>query len=175
MIDDIRNLQNKIKIISKKLKSITTKQINQKRIIDALKDLIDFYFRHVREALLDKHVQTDILDIIDSQMHNLLEATHKSTSKTVYLNHFSEIQKHVIQLEKMVLINPSSLKSSSHNDHTDITIIETLNKLLPSAASAYKQAVHDMKDDIRFSWRGPATDFREALREYLDYLALMMK
>lgn len=44
-------------------------------------------------------------------------------------------------------------------------------KILPSAASSYRQAIVDLREEKRYSWRGPATDFREALRETLDYLA----
>lgn len=53
----------------------------------------------------------------------------------------------------------------------DQRIIEHLRTRLPSAALSYQQAVHDLRAPKRHSWRGPATDLREALRETLDHLA----
>src|SRR5690606_26559968 len=38
-------------------------------------------------------------------------------------------------------------------------------------AMSYEQALIDLRTEDRLSWRGPATDLREALREVLDKLA----
>jgi hypothetical protein len=43
--------------------------------------------------------------------------------------------------------------------------------LLPSAAQSYQQALIDLADPKRQSFRGPAHELREALREVLDHLA----
>jgi hypothetical protein len=53
----------------------------------------------------------------------------------------------------------------------DEQIIAKLDVLVPSAALSYKQAVLDLKDNDRISFRGPALELREALREILDHLA----
>lgn len=53
----------------------------------------------------------------------------------------------------------------------DEKIISKLDALVPSAALSYKQAVLDLGDDNRLSFRGPALELREALREILDHLA----
>jgi hypothetical protein len=50
-------------------------------------------------------------------------------------------------------------------------IIGMLEALVPSAARSYEQAILDLKDDSRVSFRGPALELREALREILDHLA----
>jgi hypothetical protein len=50
-------------------------------------------------------------------------------------------------------------------------MITTLKALLPSAALSYEQALLDLSQEQRLSWRGPAADLREALRETLDHLA----
>jgi hypothetical protein len=42
---------------------------------------------------------------------------------------------------------------------------------VPSAAQSYKQAILDLTDSSRVSFRGPALELREALREILDHLA----
>ncbi len=53
----------------------------------------------------------------------------------------------------------------------DDEIIKKLDALVPSSAMSYKQAMLDLKDDTRVSFRGPALELREALREILDHLA----
>jgi Predicted pPIWI-associating nuclease len=53
----------------------------------------------------------------------------------------------------------------------DDDIIRKLDALVPSAALSYKQAILDIRDDTRASFRGPALELREALREILDHLA----
>lgn len=53
----------------------------------------------------------------------------------------------------------------------DEKIVAKLTDLVPSAALSYKQALLDLEDSSRISFRGPALEFREALREILDYLA----
>jgi hypothetical protein len=50
-------------------------------------------------------------------------------------------------------------------------IYNALLKVTPSAAMAYKQAVIDLVDRNRISYRGVANEFRETLRETLDSLA----
>ena len=42
---------------------------------------------------------------------------------------------------------------------------------MPAAALSYQQAIADLADDGRASFRGPALELREALRETLDHLA----
>jgi len=69
-------------------------------------------------------------------------------------------------------------KSAGRKTPTDQMIIDTLKEVCPSAAAAYSQALEDLGDEHRESWRGPATDLREALRETLAVLApddLVMK
>ena len=53
----------------------------------------------------------------------------------------------------------------------DLEIISRLDTLVPTAALSYKQAIIDLGDDSRISFRGPALELREALREVLDHLA----
>jgi hypothetical protein len=50
-------------------------------------------------------------------------------------------------------------------------IVTKLKEVCPSAAGAYEQGVRDLAGPERLSYRGPATEMREALRETLDALA----
>ncbi len=50
-------------------------------------------------------------------------------------------------------------------------IVETLDGLVPTAAASYKQALNDLRDSRRSSFRGTASELRECVREVLDHLA----
>ena len=67
---------------------------------------------------------------------------------------------------------PSSVKAEvALNTEEDAQTLQKLDALVPSAALSYKQAILDIADDSRVSFRGPALELREALREILDHLA----
>ena len=53
----------------------------------------------------------------------------------------------------------------------EVQIIETLQSLVPTAALSYQQAIRDLADSTRVSYRGPAAELREVLREVCDHLA----
>lgn len=77
------------------------------------------------------------------------------------------------QADIVKLLPPSNSLKTEAFAHTkeDEQIIEKLHVLVPSAALSYKQAILDLGDDSRVSFRGPALELREALREILDHLA----
>ena len=67
---------------------------------------------------------------------------------------------------------PRSAKREAVILSTDeMSILETLDRLIPSAAASYRQGLADIKGDDRLSYRGTAAELREALRETLDHLA----
>ncbi len=78
----------------------------------------------------------------------------------------------IMLIAQELLPPPNSVKAEvvAHTEE-DEQIISKLDALVPSAALSYKQAILDLKDDSRVSFRGPALELREALREILDHLA----
>jgi hypothetical protein len=77
----------------------------------------------------------------------------------------------LVEAEKRLLAAAGVGTAASAGDATDRQIIETLRRLVPSAALAFEQGLIDLATQNRLSWRGPATDLREAMREAVDYLA----
>jgi hypothetical protein len=55
---------------------------------------------------------------------------------------------------------------AAHSDE-DLQVIKRLEAVVPSAALSYDQAIRDLGDNDRISFRGPALELREALREVL--------
>jgi len=103
-------------------------------------------------------------------MHRLLETAQRHSNSGTYRATLKELDRQLHKAEKQALVAGSSGRVS-HHEPVDQLILTTLAGLLPSAARSYEQALTDLKAPERLSWRGPATDFREALREALDHLA----
>jgi hypothetical protein len=74
-------------------------------------------------------------------------------------------------IQKLLPPIGNSKSDSQAHSNEDNAIIELLRELVPSAALSYKQAILDLADKKRVSFRGPALEFREALREALDFIA----
>src|SRR5437764_5186383 len=68
-------------------------------------------------------------------------------------------------------LNRGIMNALANINEEDERIKGTLEGLVPSAALSYRQAIIDLADDTRISFRGPALELREALRETLDHLA----
>ena len=170
MIESIRTLQELVNNLNVSLKKIKSTQVYQKNIIKLSKDIVDMYFRNTRERLTSTSINSDVISEIDKNMHALLEATHKRSSLSNYRKLLSKIKTHLLEIEKVGLVASGNI-NKFQLAHVDKRIIDTLQKLVPSSALSYEQALIDIQGSERLSWRGPATDFREALRECLDYLA----
>jgi hypothetical protein len=71
------------------------------------------------------------------------------------------------------LLPTSSIAKAETTTFTDEDdeIIRRLDVLVASAAQSYRQAILDLRDENRVSFRGPALELREVLREVLDHLA----
>jgi hypothetical protein len=102
-------------------------------------------------------------------MQALLQLCHKSGSVQKYRDLLKKAKSELARLDTQLVSSPSSVDAGA--TAIDTRIIETLKSLVPSAALSYEQALRDLKLEDRLSWRGPATDLREALRETLDHLA----
>lgn len=170
MIDKIRDLISDIDTLLRNINSIKTERVSQKPILTPTVDLVDKYFRSVRDILIHGKLSQEHISECDSLMQNLLELTHKRSYKRAYVANIRSLRQVILTIEKLALIQ-TSLPNERSLEKTDLLIISTLSKMVPSAALSYEQAIKDLSTNNRTSWRGPATDLREALRETLDYLA----
>jgi hypothetical protein len=162
--ENVESIRLQIKQIRSMLNRVKSVQVSQKGVLDAVKDMVKYYFDQLRPRLAVESAET-----IDSLMHALLESANKYTSKTVYGRHLRSLAVELISLEK-VLLQPPLVKDVGFNQ-IDIDILQTLRDVSLSAALSYEQGLLDLRAESRLSWRGPATDLREALRETLDVLA----
>lgn len=149
----------------------STGQLHSQKQRDDLRLLVERYFNDVRPTLVSKQEQDDSIKPIDEKMQELLVLCHKRSMVKRYQQTLATAKQFLIAVDSQAVSSVGRISSKKVMDVVDVEIIGTLQSMVPSAALSYEQAAIDMQSDKRLSWRGPATDLREALRETLDHLA----
>ena len=155
----------------KELNKANSPQLNSQNRRNSLRTLVEEYFNDIRTVLMGASEQDEDVANVDKLMQELLVLCHKRGSVKRYQTLLSKARKGLIVLDARIVASPGTANTNQVANNADILIIQTLNQFIPSAALSYRQALLDLQADQQFSWRGPATDLREALRETLDHLA----
>lgn len=171
MLDDLRGLQDALLRFERDLVQLKATTVTRASMLTTAKAIVDDYFRHVRGNLSSGVALAGSLTALDSSMQSLLDCTHRRTQTVAFRRLVKDLRTKLFAQEKDVLATAGAGVAAAVGDSTDKLIIDTLRSLVPSAALAYEQGLIDLAEDTRLSWRGPATDFREAMRETLDHLA----
>lgn len=163
---DVSLLISKIESTAKEIRLSGNKQIFSKGVKLQLHEIASHYFSYVHElAMLTTSGGSD-LDQIFQEIH---ASSRKNPSKSRCLFLLKTAKTALIGIEGHSISKSATQRHRS--TPADELIITTLNDICPSASLAYQQALADCSNGQRLSWRGPATDLREALRETLDVLA----
>jgi Predicted pPIWI-associating nuclease len=136
----------------------------------ALRSLVERYFREIHPELTKSGLVQSALGPVDAEMQTLLALCHKQGSVRTYKGLLQSIKRYLVEIDSG-LVSANSAARVSERAPVDSRIVATLKDLLPGAALSFQQALTDLDREERLSWRGPATDLREALRETLDHLA----
>lgn len=72
---------------------------------------------------------------------------------------------------RQVVEEVSKSRNARITNALDLRVIDALREKSPGAADAYEQALIELEGEDKLSWRGPASDLREALRVALDCMA----
>lgn len=166
----VRELTTALRALRSSTRRIRTRQLSQDPPRDAARASVDSYFRSLRPVLIDAGIPVDHLRDTDQAMQRLLSFSNRSPLVSTFLTSIDNSLACIESLENEALLVPPR-PSSSGLQPIDELILRTLKDLKQSAAVSYEQAVRDLEAATRLSWRGPATDLRESLRETLDYLA----
>lgn len=171
MLESLRKYRASLDAFRKRLGRLAAQHVNVAADKEEALRLVDEYFRTIREQLRLLGFTPERLGTLDTSMQQLLELSHRRSPREAYKSLLSSISRHLLDTEKEALTLPMRPGANSTVDPLDAKILATLSNLLPSAARSYEQALSDLVGPDRLSWRGPATDLREALRETLDHLA----
>lgn len=166
-------LRNYIQEVEKARKDLNRVkgQLQSQKHRDELRQLVEKYFNMVRPSLISSQEQVQSIKITDDLMQELLINCHKRSMAKLYKNILISAKKSLIELDSQTVAAAGKIPDKDEMNFLDTQILETLQSIVPSAALSYAQAISDIRSENRRSWRGPATDLREALRETLDYLA----
>lgn len=127
------------------------------------------YFESVRGELQVVQSRPGLCEEIDFVVQALLQLATAPGKKRSYLRHLKELRAYL--LEVTVDIMQSRGTPRLVLSETERSILETLASMLPVSAASYEQALRDLSQGGRVSWRGTATELREVLREVMDHLA----
>lgn len=164
-------LQRRAKALERVFQKVRTNQLNNQEIKNDIRVFVQYYFRDFRAAYIQNGRAENDLSITDTYMQDLLRCAQKRTLMSVCKRTMKEINTALHELEMKSIMPVLSEKGSTSDDIRYLKILDTLQKINSSAAISYEQALKDLNDNDRKSWRGTAVEFREALREVLDKLA----
>jgi len=167
MDEVIHRLRTNVRGLKKAIGRNATKQIRANSVKEKVRSLVRDYFDKVRPALGSRD---DVLKPVDDEMQNILRYTHKATVARSYQEAIKRLSEAINDVESVALTATRDESAKGIADE-DRRIIATLKQICPSAALSYEQGLRDLPDEARVSWRGTATEFREALRETLDKMA----
>lgn len=148
------------------------KQVQSKSIINHTRQIVHVYFDELRPQLGDQGLDDESLGGLDTMFQDLLVLSQRASLKKSYEQKIRAIAQELNGVEVAVVTRPAAAATNLTGlDGKEARISQTLAELVPSAGFSYEQACLDLRDLKRLSFRGVATELREALRETLDHLA----
>jgi hypothetical protein len=127
------------------------------------------YFESVRSELLAAQSRSPLVDEIDFVVQALLQLASASRERQAYVGQLNELKPYLLEATIDLLRARGSPRLVLSD--TERAILSTLGNMLPMSAASYEQALLDLSQGSRVSWRGTATELREVLREVIDQLA----
>lgn len=167
LLEGLAALQNR-------LKNRSSVHVNDQDTKASAIALATAYFNEVRPHLVavlgHEQVQSP-----DETWQELVRLAHGNNKRSTYIKLSRRLAVQLRELSVQTLARTAE-RSAGGQGLSDLTpaelqLLSTLEVLLPTAAASYRQGLLDLRDKERLSYRGTASEFREALRETLDHLA----
>lgn len=154
------------RLMPKILKS-TSVNINAVHLREEIKAVARQYMRDGRPILLREGFDASVLDEHFKKLHELADGMNKTAS---YKWRVNAIRKTLPGLTSRLEMQAGSASEGAHTA-SEARLSDAITALVPSAGLSYRQAIQDLAETNRVSFRGPAAELREVLREVLDHLA----
>lgn len=150
--------------------------VNASSIKEMATDLASFYFADSRPALVRSIGETADLRAFDETWQDLVRLAHGNNATSSYRRVVRSLKKAASEINIAGLSRPIDVAGQTSTaiefSPAEQILIKTLEDYVPSAAASYRQGILDLDPNLeRVSYRGSATEFREALRETVDHLA----
>jgi hypothetical protein len=157
-----------------RLKKSSAVHVNAESDVESTRALVQRWFRTVRPGLLESGISEEHLLATDIGMQTVLRLAGRRSRRASYVDTLTAAKEQLTELEVQQEVAISAMSRSApavSRSASEIAILDTLERLVPSAAFAYEQAIRDLEDSSRVSFRGPANELRSALWDVLDRLA----
>jgi hypothetical protein len=171
VIEGLDQLRGDLDGIGRRLKRVSAQHLNSRDDKEAVKAVVGRYFSQHRRRIVKAVKSEGELTSLDGSMQDLLRCAQRRALVSEYRELVKACQSTLDELETKSLRSSESEVPHSGLEPREHRILETLRKVNPSAALSYEQALTDLSDHNRKSFRGTVVEFREALRETLDALA----
>lgn len=154
------------------LKRNTAINVNSSRIKSSAIELGAAYFREYRPAIVKILGESDLLLQFDKEWHQLIRLAQSNNKLNAYKRCIRALKDYLRELSVSELSHGGVSKEVEPGySEQEKQIISTLRETVLTAADSYQQGIDDLKGKTRRSYRGTATDLREALRETLNHFA----
>jgi hypothetical protein len=165
-------LWKRIETFSNSISRHSARTVNASRLRQQARDLVQGYFHDVKGTLQRLGVTDATVRDLDSEMRRLIGLASGRSSKSSYQDVLRNIKSERRRIETGLefLIGAESPTSATLTG-SESAILATLEKMIPNAGASYRQAMLDLQQKSRVSYRGTAAELREVVREVLDQLA----
>jgi len=166
------SLWRRVESFSSAVSRNKAQNVNAAGLRQQARDLVQGYFHEVKVALQILGVTDATTKELDAEMQRLIGLSIGKNSKASYQNVLRDIKakRKGIETGLEFLIGVESPASPGPSG-SEGAILATLERMIPTAGASYKQALLDLQQKGRVSYRGAAAELREVVREVLDHLA----
>jgi hypothetical protein len=172
MADAITELGGLSESMSRITDMLSNKQLKwavPSRTQPVVRPMVQSYFEFVRPELEGSVCRDGLVADLDGLMQEMIDLSTVQREKSLYEPPIGKLRPLV--LEATVHLMKARGVPRLLLSQTEREILRTLEKMLPGSAKSYEQALRDIAQGGRVSWRGTAAELRDVLREVMDHLA----
>ncbi len=170
-----RELIDRLQVFRTRVRRAQTVNVNDRGTKAEATSLATSYFETHRPALVAALGESNAITAHDELWHDLVRLAHGNNARRTYASTLRAVIRGLTELSVSSLSRATGASGGTDRLSTltpaEHQIVSTLETLLPTAAASYRQGILDLQGTDRLSYRGTASEFREALREALDHLA----
>jgi hypothetical protein len=144
--------------------------INSETLREEVKTVARLYMHDARPIITREGFEEE-LKVLNDHFGKLYELADARNATASYKKQINAVRKVLPKITTRLEMEVGTVSEGPVHSAVEIQIVETLQGLVPTAALSYQQAIRDLADSTRVSFRGPATELREVLREVLDHQA----
>lgn len=148
----------------------TSVNVNDQTTKERVVSLVTDYFTNHRPELARRLGESGELAALDARWQDLVRLAHGNNARASFRTRLREIRDLLNELSVASLAAGGSARGPTISS-IEARLIGTLERIRPTAAASYQQALSDIDGPTRMSYRGTASELRESLRETLDHLA----